>query len=212
MAEILTPPEVPRPPAQWPPSTPGEPAWGIVSLYPRQGHWSPVDFFTLPNNRGVELVEGCLEFLPMPSKKHQTVIFRLAMVLAQVLDDERVQIAGYNLETIEDTLRQPDVLATNDASNFEDDRATHADLAIEVVSPGTENRKRDEVKKRDEYAAAGIPEYWIVDPENRSIVVLSLDGDKYVELGCYAVGQTAVSKVIEGFSVVVDECFASMDA
>ena len=205
MTETLNPPEVPRPPAQWPPAVPGEPAWGIVGLYPQQGHWSPVDFFALPNNRGVELVDGCLEFLPTPSKKHQTVIFRLAMILAKVLDDERVQIAGYNLETIGDTLRQPDVLATNDASNFADDRATHADLAIEIVSPGTENRKRDEVEKRAEYAQAGIPEYWIVDPENRSIVVLTLDGENYVELGRFTPGQTARSKIIEGFEVPVSE-------
>lgn len=49
-------------------------------------------------------------------------------------------------------------------------------LVMEVVSGGPQDRKRDLVIKRAEYAAAGIPEYWIVDPESRRITVLTLVG------------------------------------
>ena len=47
---------------------------------------------------------------------------------------------------------------------------------MEVVSSGDEDRRRDLKTKRDEYALAGIPEYWIVDPELDQITVLTLDG------------------------------------
>ena len=47
-----------------------------------------------------------------------------------------------------------------------------ADLAMEIVSEGEENRKRDLETKRSEYARAGIPEYWIVDPQEHCITVL----------------------------------------
>ena len=51
-----------------------------------------------------------------------------------------------------------------------------ADLAIEVVSEGAEARERDLETKRAEYARAGISEYWIVDPQESRITVLTLDG------------------------------------
>jgi Uma2 family endonuclease len=55
-------------------------------------------------------------------------------------------------------------------------------IAIEIVSPGTEstdNYKRDYEQKPDEYAARGIPEMWLIDPERQVVVVLTLVGDQY---------------------------------
>lgn len=69
---------------------------------------------------------------------------------------------------------------------------------------------RDLVMKRKEYAQAGIPEYWIVDPRDRSINVLTLDEDSrtYLDSGRFAEGQIAQSKLLEGFAVSVTETFA----
>jgi Uma2 family endonuclease len=44
-------------------------------------------------------------------------------------------------------------------------------LVVEVVSPGENNRERDYVHKRDQYAARGIPEYWMIDPEQQTVMV-----------------------------------------
>ncbi|MCS6815696.1 MAG: Uma2 family endonuclease [Cyanobacteria bacterium] len=57
-------------------------------------------------------------------------------------------------------------------------------LVVEVVSPGDEesdNYRRDYIEKRQEYAARGIPEYWIVDPDRRVVLVLTLQGQVYQE-------------------------------
>jgi Uma2 family endonuclease len=56
-----------------------------------------------------------------------------------------------------------------------------------------------------EYAAAGIPEYWIVDPEQSTIRVLALDGDKYRLHGEFGRGQKATSVLLAGFEIQVDE-------
>lgn len=69
---------------------------------------------------------------------------------------------------------------------------------MEVVST---DRQHDLVTKRAEYARAGIPEYWIVDPQERRITVLSLDGDAYREHGSWGPGQTADSSSLPGFAV-----------
>ena len=56
-------------------------------------------------------------------------------------------------------------------------------LAIEVVSPG--NKKRDTEDKREEYALAKVPEYWIVNPVDGYVLTLVLEGDRYKEIGEY---------------------------
>ena len=58
-------------------------------------------------------------------------------------------------------------------------------LVVEVVSSGKKNRERDLVEKRKQYAKRGIPEYWLIDPKNRSITVLALIEDSYVEHGVF---------------------------
>ena len=79
------------------------------------------------------------------------------------------------------------------------------DLAVEIVSGGAEAHKRDYVDKRIDYAKAGIAEYWIVDPEQSVITVLGLNGNSYITLGEYGVGQIASGQYWEGFSISVDQ-------
>jgi len=87
-----------------------------------------------------------------------------------------------------------------------------ADLVVEVVSEGKENWERDYVEKRKEYAAAGIAEYWIVDPQERKTTVLALDGKEYREHGVFGLGDLANSVLLAGFSVNVNDAFAKCDA
>ncbi|MER3433062.1 MAG: Uma2 family endonuclease [Leptolyngbya sp. ERB_1_1] len=58
-------------------------------------------------------------------------------------------------------------------------------LVAEVLSPGKANRDRDLIRKRAQYAKRGIPEYWLIDPENQSVTVLTLEGDRYAEVGAF---------------------------
>ena len=54
-------------------------------------------------------------------------------------------------------------------------------LVVEVVSPGTENNRRDYVEKRNQYEWRGIPEYWILDPIKQQVSVLALTDSGYEE-------------------------------
>jgi Uma2 family endonuclease len=75
-----------------------------------------------------------------------------------------------------------------------------ADLVMEIVS---EDRAHDLETKRSEYAQAGIPEYWIVDPKLQEISVLKLIGDHYEPAGVYRPGEKAASILLAGFTVDV---------
>ena len=52
----------------------GEPAWEIATLYPIQGTWTEAAYLALPTNHMLELNDGCLEILPMPTYFHELIV------------------------------------------------------------------------------------------------------------------------------------------
>jgi Uma2 family endonuclease len=82
------------------------------------------------------------------------------------------------------------------------------DLVVEVVSPGSETHDRH--RKINAYARAGVPEYWIVDPDARTVEVLTLDKGEYYSQGVYRGKATLPSQVVSGLLVHVEQFFASV--
>jgi len=80
-----------------------------------------------------------------------------------------------------------------------------ADLAMEVVSD--DKPQRDLLEKRGDYAEAGVPEYWVVNPDSATITVLRLEGKSYVDAGVYSRGHMAASVLAPEFSVAVASVF-----
>ena len=191
----------------------GEPTWEIALLFPRQGQWTEEEYLALDTNRMVELSDGCLEFLPMPSLFHQYIMLFLLDALRAFVKDRdprSVVPAPLPVRLWPGKLREPDIVY------FRPERVTDVhrppngvDLAVEIVNPGAENRARDLDKKRREYAQTGIAEYWIVDPESQQITVLTLDGSAYREHGVFGKGGKASSVLLPGFAVDVDAAFAA---
>lgn len=103
--------------------------------------------------------------------------------------------------------RAPDLLLLLDAADPRNQERywNGADLVLEIVS--ADQPERDLVGKRREYVAAGVPEYWIVNPSNRTISVLTLDGRRYVEHGVFTPGTRATSALLAGFSLAVSDLF-----
>lgn len=66
-------------------------------------------------------------------------------------------------------------------------------LAIEVVSPGRVGNERDYERKWDQYAARGIPEYWIVNPQKQAVTLLWLESGQYLEVGVFRDGTNILS-------------------
>ncbi|MBI4784821.1 MAG: Uma2 family endonuclease [Oscillatoriophycideae cyanobacterium NC_groundwater_1537_Pr4_S-0.65um_50_18] len=67
-------------------------------------------------------------------------------------------------------------------------------LIAEVVSPGKTNRDRDSLHKRSQYAAIGVPEYWLLDPVAQTVMVLALEGKDYREIGVFS-GEGAIASI-----------------
>jgi Uma2 family endonuclease len=180
------------------------PAWEVATLFPDQGDWDEADYLALNQmtNRFVELAEGRIEVLELPGKQHQKRGRRLADAIDEFCRRQGVAgetvLAPYPVRVGRGRFREPDVVFCFDEARNGDDFATKPDLVAEVFS---QDRDRDLVKKRREYAAAGIPEYWVIDSERERVLVLALRGTRYVAHGEYGRGERAVSKVIKGFGI-----------
>jgi Uma2 family endonuclease len=161
------------------PSRRGEPPWELLEQFPRQGDWSVEQYLRLPEDgRLIEFNDGVLEGVPMPDWFHQELSFLLCDVLRRYVVDGRVGRAvlpPFHFKTGPQTYRYPDLMYLSPANlhRFHVRQWTYADLVIEIVSP--DDPQRDHVEKRAEYARAGVPEYWIIDPGQQLIHILSLD-------------------------------------
>ena len=77
------------------------------------------------------------------------------------------------------------------------------DLVVEILSPATAGR--DRTLKRALYARHGVKEYWLVDPDARTVTVLGLGAGDFEVVGTYGQGQTMSSPTLSGFSAGLDE-------
>jgi Uma2 family endonuclease len=127
-----------------------------------------------------ELLDGTLLVTPSPNHAHQRCVLRLAVVLDDAVPpDLEVTVAPFDWLVGPRTSFEPDVLVARRADVAERNLPVPPLLAVEVLSPST--RRIDLVLKRDAYASAGVPSYWIVDPDVPSVTALRLEGGAYVE-------------------------------
>lgn len=189
-----------------------EPTWEIAHLFPNQGTWSEEEYLALDTNRLIEFSDGYLEFLEMPTQSHQRIVAFLYQALLTFVTAHRwsgeVLFAPLRVRLWPGKYREPDVVFMLDehAERKGEQFWDGADLVMEVISP--DDRSRDEDVKREEYARAGIPEYWIVDPQHHRITVLNLEKGEYAVHGVFEKGQHASSRLLPGFALDVASVFA----
>jgi len=80
-------------------------------------------------------------------------------------------------------------------------------LVVEVVSPGRVGRERDYERKRAQYSARGIAEYWVIDPIQQVVTVLRLENGQYVEVGVFRDGEAMMSPMFPQLSLTVQQIF-----
>jgi Uma2 family endonuclease len=83
------------------------------------------------------------------------------------------------------------------------------DIAVEVVSPGSENRRRDLSVKRQLYAKYGVAEYWVIDPENRSVDIYRLMDQTLERIATLIDDEVITSPILPDFQLKVSAIFIS---
>lgn len=185
----------------------------VLSLAPIQGLWTEDQYLAMTDHstRLLEFDNGYIEVLPMPILEHQKILALLYELFVAFVRPRggitlfsplRVQIRPRKF-------REPDLVVLRDANDPRQQKRywLGVDLAVEIVSD--DDLERDTKLKRADYAEAGIPEYWIVNPLDDTITVLVLEEDTYTEHGVFRRGERAPSQLFAGFSVDVDEVFGA---
>ena len=170
------------------------------------------DYRNTPADKRYELLEGELVMAPAPRIPHQRVAIELGTRLHTFVKDRGL---GQVLSAPSDVLLsntdvvQPDLLfVSRERSDLllgGDNVRGAPDLVIEILSPSTSGL--DRTLKRRLYAKYGVREYWLVDPNAKTVAVLLMGEDDFAVVGTYGEGQIVTSPTLEGFTFNLDEIF-----
>lgn len=153
------------------------------------GTYSYADYLLWKFKERVELFKGkILEMSPAPNRKHQSVSMNLTLDLGNIFKNKKCKLysAPFDVRLLKQkaedkdiyTVVQPDLCVICDETKLDDRGCIGApDLVIEILSPG--NSKREMKDKFQLYEEAGVREYWIIDPNQESVLINVLENGKY---------------------------------
>lgn len=175
------------------------------------GPYTVLDLHALPDDgKGLELEDGWLIEVAA-SSRHNWALRNLERIIeraAEAAGSPVVVCAGGEWELSTPAgVRKPDIFVVSRevarAAIFDESPklipGSEVDLAVEVISPGSASERTDQVRKVSEYAALGIPQYWIVEHTPQvSVRVLSLENGAYVAAPAVDSGSVVEAQVDAG--------------
>ena len=153
------------------------------NTWPRQGEYTLDDYYALPDDTRVELIDGRIYDMTAPTIKHQDIIVKLVIILNSCIvhhnSDCKVLVSPVDVRLDRDdkTMVEPDIVVI--CKKPEDIRRIEGapEFVCEVLSPST--RSKDCLLKTKKYSEAGVKEYWIIDPENEKVLVYAFENDPF---------------------------------
>jgi Uma2 family endonuclease len=181
--------------------TPGMPSSAASARYT----WD--DFVALEEDDLRELIDGELVEVEVPTARHEDIVMVLGQLLGNWADaghGGRARGSGYKLRVSERRGLMPDVQfyrRGNDAVRDQEEGLIRGrpDLVVEIVSPSS--RRHDRVTKLQWYAQLGVPEYWLVDAEARTLERLVLGTGAYVIRASLADDETFRPDSFDGLEI-----------
>ena len=174
------------------------------------------EFLDLPETDAkprLELDDGVLYVMPRPRRSHQFLALWLGWHIANYLNGFAEPPAEVYPELVVILSRAPRRVMVPDlaiilrgrAGIFVGGYAEGApDIVVEILST---NRRRDLVRKRHIYAAAGVKEYWIVDPRHDTVLPLQLHDGRYAARPTLGVGDVLTTPLLSGLAIPLAAVF-----
>ena len=159
----------------------------LIQYGKKEGDYTLDDYYGLPDERRVELIDGTFYDMAAPSLSHQTVVIEIASVLRNYIRKNGGKCSVFSapvdvqLDGDDRTMVQPDVFVVCDKSKlFERCVVGAPDFVIEVLSPST--GQKDGFLKLQKYQDAGVREYWMIDTRKEKVVTYCFEEEIFPAL------------------------------
>ena len=180
--------------------------------------YSYADYYSWKFPERVELIEGIIFPMDIESNRlHQEISGKIHLKLCNYLQHTKYQIytAPFDVRFPKNskndsdiyTVLQPDLCVICDLSKLDDRGCNGApDLVVEILSPS--NSKKELKNKYEVYEEAGVKEYWVVFPVEKTMIIYTLINEKYQPSRLFACGDIFTSSVLPELSIDLEELFA----
>ena len=185
-----------------------------VALKQEEELYSYSDVLKWDEDFRAELFNGEMVMMPPPSSIHQYISMELSFQIRRYLEGKVYKIFAAPFavrlfpqkDRSDDTVFEPDIVVICDPEKIDDKGCNGPpDFVIEIISPSS--AKYDRIYKFRKYQKAGVREYWIVDPETKSVQACILDNDRYV-MTVYDETEKAPVSVLNGCEINLRTVFA----
>ncbi len=177
----------------------------IVDALRKEEVYTIKDIYEMPDGERAELIDGKIYYMAPPSWTHQKISCKIHQAIANYIGSNggecEALAAPFAVFLSDDDINyvEPDISVICDPSKL-DERGCHGapDWVVEIVSQSS--RSRDYMAKLFKYRAAGVREYWIVDPEKQMVTVYGFEKDMVEQ---YGFGEDVPAGIYEGLSIKV---------
>lgn len=177
--------------------------------------YSYLDYMSWKFTERVELIKGkILKMSPAPNNNHQKVVLNLGADFLNIFKKQpcNVYIAPFDVRLYTPnqkknyTVVQPDLCIVCDETILDKQGCNGSpDLVLEILSPT--NTKHDLHTKFELYEECGIKEYWVIDIENKIVLIYVLQNEKYIGLKPFTLDMDAQSVIFPQLKVAVNDIF-----
>ncbi|MCF6149713.1 MAG: Uma2 family endonuclease [Candidatus Kuenenia sp.] len=171
------------------------------------------DYAAMDDDKRYELIEGELYMVPAPGFQHQTISRDLGVALWEFVKKNNlgtVLYAPFDVVLSETDVVQPDIVfISNERMGLMTEKNLRGapDLVIEILSSTT--KERDKLVKKRLYMEYGVKEFWIVDPDKKTVEIMVLKDTGYETVGIYFIDDELVSPLLKGFRLDLKEVFST---
>ncbi len=185
--------------------------------YMSNGSYTYADYYRWRFQERIELIKGWIYKMSAPTARHQSVSMNLSVAFANFLRNKpcKVFAAPFDVRltkknSIKDedvqTVVQPDIVVICDLNKIDSRGCIGSpDLVVEILLPS--NNKVEIKKKFDLYEENLIKEYWVIHPEEKTILVYSLQNGNYIGSRLYGEDDFVVTEVLKGIELKAEDLF-----
>ncbi|MBI5192128.1 MAG: Uma2 family endonuclease [Nitrospirae bacterium] len=183
----------------------------MATRFKEKTRYTYEDYMKTPDDVRYELIDGDLLMSPAPNIRHQIISGNINALIRSYVKDKELGTVFYapcDVVLGDENVFEPDILfiSKQNSGIIADANIKGApDLIVEILSPSTADR--DLINKKRIYAKYGVKEYWIADPQEKTVELFILNNEQFDLKKSYAQDDVIESVILQGLRIPLKEIF-----